>query len=117
MSNKEIAIQYLDGFAEGDLNRIRNVLSDGFELNGPFYSGKTAADYISTLESDPPDKSSYRIVSTSSGTMRYASFTNLKKRALRPIWPSCLNSMQVRSLVERGQLIDFWKWGDGPSNR
>jgi len=67
MSNKEIAIQYLDGFAEGDLNRIRNVLSDGFELKGPFYSGKTAADYISTLESYPPDKSSYRIISIFEG--------------------------------------------------
>ena len=63
MSNRELAIQYLDGFSEGDLNKIRNVLSDEFELNGPFYYGKTAVDYIRTLESDPPDRSSYKIIS------------------------------------------------------
>ena len=63
MGNRELAIQYLDGFSEGDLNKIKNVLSDGFEFNGPFYSGKTAADYIRTLESDPPDRSSYKIIS------------------------------------------------------
>ncbi len=37
MSNRELAIQYLDGFSEGDLNKIKNVLNDGFEFNGPFY--------------------------------------------------------------------------------
>ncbi len=63
MSNRELAIQNLDGFSEGDLNKIKNVPSDGFEFNGPFYSGKTAADYIRTLESDPPDRSSYKIIS------------------------------------------------------
>ncbi len=67
MSNRELAIQYLDGFSEGDLKKIRKVLSDEFELKGPFYSGKTAADYIRTLTSDPPDKSSYRIVSIFEG--------------------------------------------------
>jgi hypothetical protein len=63
MSNRELAIQYLDGFSEGDINKIKNVLSDGFEFNGPFYSGKTAADYIKALASDPPDRSTYRILS------------------------------------------------------
>ena len=61
MSNRELAIQYLDGFAQGDLNTIKNVLSNGFEFSGPFYSEKTAADYIRILESDPPDRSSYWI--------------------------------------------------------
>ncbi len=63
MSNRELAIQYLDGFAQGDLNTIKNVLSNGFEFSGPFYSEKTAADYIKALASDPPDRSTYRILS------------------------------------------------------
>lgn len=63
MSNRGLAIQYLDGFSEGDLNKIEKVWSDGFRFNGPFYPGKSAADYIRALESDPPDRSSYKIIS------------------------------------------------------
>ena len=67
MSNKEIAIQYLDEFSKGNIDKIRNLLAEGFEFDGPFYSEKTAADYIRALASDPPDKSSYRIISIFEG--------------------------------------------------
>lgn len=63
MSNREIAIQYLQGFAAGDPDTIKRVLSAGFTFRGPFYSCNTAADYLAMLESDPPDKSSFTITS------------------------------------------------------
>ncbi len=63
MNNRDVAIQYLNAFSEGDLDKIKSLLNDEFELNGPFYSGKSAADYIRVLESDPPDKSSFKIIS------------------------------------------------------
>ena len=67
MSSKEIAIQYLEGFSEGNIDKIRNLLAEGFEFDGPFYSGKSATDSIRTLESDPPDRSSYKIISIFEG--------------------------------------------------
>ena len=98
MSSKEIAIQYLEGFSEGNIDKIRNLLGEGFEFDGPFYSGKSATDSIRTLESDPPDRSSYKIISIFEYDDEVCIIYNLKKRALRPIWPSCLNLNQVRFL-------------------
>ena len=63
MNHKDVAIQYLQGFSEGNLGKIKAVLADNFELNGPFYSGKSAAAYIRMLEADPPDRSSVNIIS------------------------------------------------------
>ena len=63
MNNRDVAIEYLTGFSEGDLDRIKRVLADGFELKGPFYSAKSAEEYIKTLEADSPDKSSFSIIS------------------------------------------------------
>lgn len=63
MNNRDVAIEYLTGFSEGDLDKIKRVLADGFEFNGPFYSGSSAVDYVRMLASDPPDKSSFKIIS------------------------------------------------------
>ena len=63
MNNRDVAMQYLNAFSEGDLTKIRSLLTNGFEFNGPFYSGKSAAGYIGMLESDPPDKSTFKIIS------------------------------------------------------
>jgi hypothetical protein len=63
MNNGDVAIEYLTGFSEGDLDRIKRVLADGFEFNGPFLSGKSAEEYIKTLEADPPEKSLFKIIS------------------------------------------------------
>ena len=32
MNNRDVAIEYLTGFSEGDLDRINRVLADGFEF-------------------------------------------------------------------------------------
>jgi len=61
--NQQTAIQFLEGFSEGNLEKLSSVLAEDFRFEGPFYSCSSAAEYLSMLKSDPPEKSTFAIQS------------------------------------------------------
>lgn len=63
MTNKEIAMEYLRCFCEGDIPGIEALLSNDLKFSGTFHSFNSAKEYINSLIKNPPEKSSYKILS------------------------------------------------------
>ena len=63
MKPLELAIAYMDiVFTGQNIDWLSHVLADNFTFKGPFYEFDTAAGYIKSLKSDPPEGFHYEII-------------------------------------------------------
>lgn len=61
MTNRDIVLEYLKCFCEGDISGVDAVLALDFQLTGPLYTFKSRDEYIQSLREDPPKPSRYTI--------------------------------------------------------
>ena len=54
MSNRAIALDYLDAFCSGDLTAVAATLADAFSLAGPLGTFDSKRSYIDALRRNPP---------------------------------------------------------------
>lgn len=65
MTPLELAQEYMDiVFKMDDLERLRKILSDDLEFNGPLYQFNSADAYISSMQANPPRDFSYEMIKT-----------------------------------------------------
>ena len=62
MTNRDIVLEYLKCFCEGDISGVEAVLALNLQLTGPLYTFKSRDEYIQSLKEDPPKPSRYRIL-------------------------------------------------------
>jgi len=63
MTNLEIALKYMNIFySGGNLDELKEILSDTFTFEGPLFQFDSAGDYIRSLKSDPPVECEYRLI-------------------------------------------------------
>jgi len=58
-----LAEKYMDCvFNTGDLEELRNILSDDLQFSGPFFNFDSADDYVTSLQNDPPEGFEHEII-------------------------------------------------------
>ncbi len=63
MTPRRLAEKYMDFvFKTGDLEALRDILSDNLSFSGPFYRFDSADDYVDSLRNDPPEDFEYEII-------------------------------------------------------
>ena len=63
MTPLELAEKYMDCvFKTGNLEELRNILSDDLQFRGPFFHFDSADDYVNSLRNDPPENFEYEIL-------------------------------------------------------
>ena len=59
----ELAHKYMAAFfGEAPLKSMAVLLADKLDFKGPFYTFKTAHDYLASLQEDPPKDVSYTVL-------------------------------------------------------
>jgi len=54
MSNKQTAIDFLELFCQGEIEKLEKLLHDDFSFSGPYIAFDSKEGYISSLMEDPP---------------------------------------------------------------
>jgi len=63
MTPTELAEKYMDCvFKTGNLEALRNILSDDLQFRGPFFNFDSADTYVNSLRNDPPVDFEYKII-------------------------------------------------------
>lgn len=78
-NSREVVLQYLRCFCAGDIAGIEKLLSPDLSFNGPFHQYDSSESYIRSLRRNPPEKSSYKILSILSGDNTVAVFYEYDK--------------------------------------
>ncbi len=62
MSNRDVVLEYLTCFCQGDISGVEAVLALDFQLTGPLNTFQSRNKYIQSLREDPPKPSRYEIL-------------------------------------------------------
>lgn len=63
MTPLELAEKYMNCvFKTGDLEELRNILSDDLQFSGPFFNFDSADKYVNSLRNNPPEDFEYDIM-------------------------------------------------------
>jgi len=62
MTNRDIVLEYLKCFCEGNISGVEALLALDFQLAGPLYTFKSRDEYIQSLREEPPKPSRYEII-------------------------------------------------------
>ena len=54
MTNREIALLFLNRFCAGDIEGLVPLLTADLQFQGPLFEFDTADEYLSRLRNDPP---------------------------------------------------------------
>ncbi|MEJ2453671.1 MAG: nuclear transport factor 2 family protein [Candidatus Thiodiazotropha sp.] len=63
MTDRELTLTYLRLFATGDIEGLGRLLSPELRFRGTLHSFDSAADYLESLRTDPPEPTPYRLLS------------------------------------------------------
>ncbi len=79
MNNREIAMEFLRCFCAGDVAGLVPLFAEDLRFKGPYHQFFSSAAYLESLKSDPPEKSSYRVLSVSEGNDSVSVFWDYEK--------------------------------------
>lgn len=79
MKNREIALEYLRCFCNGDIEGLEPLLATDLVFSGTFHSFDSSEDYLSSMRSDPPEKCQYNILSITENPDSVALFYEYQK--------------------------------------
>lgn len=79
MSNRDVAIRFLERFSAGDIDGLVSLLAQDLRFEGPIHQCGSAQDYLSRLREDPPGRSVVDIISTMEGDDSVAIFYQYRK--------------------------------------
>jgi hypothetical protein len=79
VSNRDLAINYLQAFCAGNLSRLDSLLAEDLNFRGPFHTFRSASEYMDSLRCDPPDECGFEICSITENENTVAVFYEYKK--------------------------------------
>ncbi len=62
MSNRDVAVSFVQAFCYGDINALEAVLAEEFSLRGPLFDFHSKSDYIESLRADGMDRGECEIL-------------------------------------------------------
>jgi len=62
MSNQQTALNFLENFCLGKIEKLENLLHDDFTFSGPFIEFDSKVGYIASLKEDPPKDFSIELI-------------------------------------------------------
>lgn len=63
MTNREVAMEFLRRFCARDIDGLAPLLAGDLQFTGPFHRFGSSEAYLESLRDDPPEQSSYRVLS------------------------------------------------------
>lgn len=63
MTNRELALKFLEFFCAADIDGLGPLLSSDLTFRGPFHTFYSSDDYLNSLKKDPPEISRHKILS------------------------------------------------------
>lgn len=79
MKSKQLAIEFVKRFCEGDVEALEPLLADDFTLKGPLFQFESRAAYLDSLRSDQLERGSYRLPSVTESDDSVAVFYEYRK--------------------------------------
>ena len=79
MTNRELAIAYLECFCAGDVAGLAPLLAADLEFKGTLHHYDSRAEYLQSLERDPPGKCGYRVLSVTENDNSVCLFYDYEK--------------------------------------
>ncbi len=67
MSNRDTALEFLKCFCSADVDGLKPLLAEDLLFSGPFYSFTSREEYLISLQRDPPERCSHRLLSVMEG--------------------------------------------------
>ena len=63
MNKREVVLEFLSCFCNGDIDALEPLLAEDLRFTGPFHRFDCRDAYIGSLKEDPPEKTGYRVLS------------------------------------------------------
>ena len=79
VSNRDIAVRFLDAFCRGDIDRIESLLSGTCRVEGPLGTWGNRDLYVAALRKAPPDTCPHRILSVTETEDEVSVFYELER--------------------------------------
>lgn len=61
MSRRDLSLEFLDAFCNGEIDRLEALLAEDLRFEGPLLQSNHRAAYLERLHADPPGEASYEI--------------------------------------------------------
>lgn len=81
MTNREIAIQFLERFCAGRIDELTELLVQNLKFRGPLYQFDHRADYLACLRDDAPEQAGLKILSVTENEDSVCIFYEYRKSA------------------------------------
>ena len=79
MTNQEIAKKYLGCFCSGDIDAIEPLLAPNLSFIGTLHTYCSSAEYLDSLEKDPPERCEHKVLSVTENDDSVAVFYEYQK--------------------------------------
>ena len=63
MANREVALEFLSRFCQGDIESLAPLLTEDLRVSGPLFEGSSRREYLDRLRLDPPERSGFAVLS------------------------------------------------------
>ena len=67
MQNREVVLEFLRRFCDGDVDGLAPLLTADLTVRGALRSFASAAEYLASLRSDPPARCPHQVLSVTEG--------------------------------------------------
>ena len=81
MSNREVALDFVNRFCSGDVEGLSPLLADEFHLKGPLFEFTSKQDYLDSMARDGLERASFQMLSIAEGTDMVSIFYEYQKAA------------------------------------
>jgi hypothetical protein len=104
ISNRDIALEFLRCFCEGDISGLEPLLAPDMKFEGPMHAFDSAAAYLERLRQDPPVRCGYKVLCIAEDNESVAVFYDYCKSG-KPMKLAQL--FTIRELQIHGILLVF----------
>lgn len=80
MTNHEVVMLYLERFCAVDIEGLQPLLAPNLKFDGTFHRYHSRSEYIEDLRKNPPEKSSYKVLSMTENADSVAVFYDYRKQ-------------------------------------
>ena len=79
MTNREVVMEYLRCFCDGDIDGLEPLLAANLCFTGTFHAYSSAIEYVDSLKDDPPEKCGCKVLSITENEHSVAVFYEYQK--------------------------------------
>jgi len=62
MTNKDVAVLFVQNFCESKIDLLGPLLTETFRLSGPFFECQSREEYLQKLKEHPPEEAIFNII-------------------------------------------------------